>query len=110
MIDIFLFEHQFQNFKEHVVKKSDMDLISFSLNRYTNEQEGYKRDLYCDARRLLRFETWNEADIGSGKIARSVLEAIEMPNNNLVQWQSRYGDEKRPHNALYTALDSSVKH
>lgn len=105
MIDIFLFEQQFQRFREHVIKESGEDLTSFSSNSYTKDQESYKDNLYRDARKLLRFETWQESDIGSGKIARSVIEAIELPDNNLVQWQSRYGDEKRPHSALCVALE-----
>ncbi len=105
MIDIFLFEQQFQRFREHVIKESGMDLTSFSSNHYTEDQESYKYDLYRDARKSLKFETWEKSDIGSGKIARSVVEAIELPDNNLVQWQSRYGDEKRPHSALCIALE-----
>jgi hypothetical protein len=108
MIDIFLFEKQFRRFREHVIEESHMDLISFSSNFYTERQEGYKYELYRDARRLLQFETWKEADIGTGKISRSVIAAIELDDNNLVQWQSRYGDEKRPHNALYVALGSHL--
>jgi hypothetical protein len=105
MIDIFLFEQQFRRFREHVIKESGMDLTSFSSNPYTEVQEGYKYDLYRNARKSLKFEIWKEADIGAGEIARSIIEAIELPNNNLVQWQSRYGNEKRPHNALYIALE-----
>ncbi len=108
MIDIFLFEQQFQRFRGHVIKESGMDVTSFSSNPYTEGQESYKYDLYRDAKKLLKLETWNESDIGSGKIACSVIEAIELPNNNLVQWQSRYGDEKRPHNALLVALESQL--
>ena len=108
MIDIFLFEQQFQRFRDHVIQESGMDLTSFSSNPYTEMQEGYKYDLYRDARKILKFETWKESDIGSGKIAHSVIKAIDLPNNNLVQWQSRYGDEKRPHNALFVALESHL--
>ncbi|MFO8041483.1 MAG: HNH endonuclease [Sodalinema sp.] len=106
MIDIFLFEQQFQRFREHVIKESGMDLTSFSSNPYTEVEEGYKYDLYRDARKILKFQNWQESDIGSGTIARSVVEAIELPSNNLVQWQSRYGDNSRPHHALCIALDS----
>lgn len=68
-------------------------------------EEGYKYDIYHAARKLLQFETWKESAIGQGSITRSVIAAIELPNNNLVQWQSRYGDEKRPHHNLHTALE-----
>jgi hypothetical protein len=40
MIDIFLFEQQFQRFREHVINESGMDLTSFSSNPYTEVQEG----------------------------------------------------------------------
>lgn len=33
----------------------------------------------------------------------------ELQNNNLVQWQSRYGDDKRPHHPLYEAKKSPEK-
>lgn len=106
MIDIFLFEKQFKRFREHVTKESGMDdLMSFSSNHYIELQEGYKSDLRRHARKFLKVETWKESDIGSGKISRAVIEAIELPNNNLVQWQSRYGHEKRPHYALHVALE-----
>lgn len=108
MIDIFLFEQQFQRFRDHVIRESGIDLTSFSSNPYIEVQEGYKYDLYRDARKSLKFETWKESDIGSGEIARSVIKAIELPSNNLVQWQSRYGDEKRPHNALLVALENHL--
>lgn len=108
MIDIFFFEQQFQRFREHVIKISGMDLTSFSSNPYTEEQEGYKYNLYRNARKLLKIETWKESDIGSGKISRSVLKAIQMPANNLVPWQSRWGDENRPHNALCIAVESNL--
>lgn len=106
MIDIFLFEQQFRRFQEHVIKESGLDFTSFSSNPYTAQEEDYKYDVYRTARKILKFETWREADIGAGDIARSVAEAIELPANNLVQWQSRYGDESRPHHALKSAIES----
>ena len=43
-------------------------------------------------------------EIGTGKIIRTTIEAIEIPDNNLLLWQSRYGDEARSHRLLYGAL------
>lgn len=105
MVDLFLFEQQFQRFRKYVIKNSGLPLVSFSSNPYTEKEEGYKYKLYRDAREKLKFENWQEADIGKGKIVRSVIAAIELKNNNLVQWQSRYGDEKRPHHSLYASIE-----
>ena len=58
MIDIFLFEQQFQRFREQVIKESGLDLTSFSSNPYTEREEGYKSDIYHTARKLVQFETW----------------------------------------------------
>jgi hypothetical protein len=105
MIDLCLFEHQFQRFEEHVMDKSGLDFISFSSNPYTEKEEGYKYDIYRNARKLLKFETWRESDIGESNITRSVIAATELTDNNLVQWQAKFGGEKRPHHLLHTALE-----
>ena len=109
MIDIVLFKNQYKRFKENVFKNSGVEFKSFSSNPYTELEEGYKYDIYRDARKLLRFETWKESDIGNVDIARSVINAIELPSNNLVQWQSKYGDEKRPHHILHYAISNALK-
>lgn len=105
-IDPYLFEKQFEAFKVFVEEQSNIPFVSFSSNPYTDEQEGYKYEIYREARDKLAFQAWKETDIGSGDIITATIEAIEVKNNNLVQWQSRYGDEKRPHNPLYEALNS----
>jgi hypothetical protein len=108
MVDSYLFKQQFQRFETHVVQHSGLDFTSFSANPYTELQEGYKYDIYREARKLLKFEAWRETDIGKGNISRSVIKAIELPSNNLVQWQSRYGAEKRPHHPLCSAVENSL--
>lgn len=103
IIDPYLFEKQFEAFKEFVEEKSNASFISFASNPYTDKQEGYKYEIYRAARDKLAFQAWKESDIGSGDIIASTIESIEIQDNNLVQWQSRYGDEKRPHHPLYEA-------
>lgn len=102
-IDPYLFEKQFEAFKNFVEEQSIVPFVSFSSNPYTDEQEGYKYEIHRAARNKLAFQAWKEADIGNGGIIASTIESIEIPNNNLVQWQSRYGDDKRPHHPLYKA-------
>jgi len=102
-IDPYLFEKQFEAFKKFVEDQSSFPFVSFASNPYTDEQEGYKYQIYRAARDKLAFQAWKESDIGSGDIIASIIEAIEIQDNNLVQWQSRYGDDKRPHHPLYQA-------
>ena len=106
VIDPYLFEKQFEAFQKFVEEQSNIPLVSFASNPFTDEQEGYKYEIYRAARDKLAFQAWKESDIGSGDIIAATIESIEIKNNNLVQWQSRYGDEKRPHNPLYEAKKS----
>jgi predicted restriction endonuclease len=105
-IDPYLFEKQFEAFKVFVEEQSNVPFLSFASNPYTDEQEGYKYEIYRTARDKLAFQAWKESDIGSGDIIATTIEAIEFQNNNLVQWQSRYGDESRPHHPLHAATSS----
>lgn len=109
VIDPYLFEKQFEAFKKFVEDKSKVSFVSFASNPYTDDQEGYKYKIYREARDKLAFQAWKESDIGSGDIIDSTIESIEIQNNNLVQWQSRYGDEKRPHHSLYEAKQNPEK-
>jgi len=108
-IDPYLFEKQFEAFQSFVEEQSNISFVSFASHPYTEEKEGYKYEIYRTARDNLAFQAWKETDIGSGDIIAATIESIEFPNNNLVQWQSRYGDEKRPHHPLYEAKKSSEK-
>ena len=108
-IDPYLFEKQFEAFQKFVEEQSNVPFVSFASNPYTDEQEGYKYEIYRAARDKLAFQAWKESDIGSGDIIAATIESIEIKNNNLVQWQSRYGDEKRPHHPLYDAQKSPEK-
>ena len=108
-IDPYLFEKQFEAFQKFVEEQSGVPFVSFASNPYTDEQEGYKYEIYRAARDKLAFQAWKDSDIGSGNIIVSTIESIEIQNNNLVQWQSRYGDEKRPHHPLYEAKQSPEK-
>lgn len=71
--------------------------------------ENYKPRLRDHARSILASDDWAEADIGSGKILDSVIDAIEIQDgrtnqvNNLVFWQNRFGHANRDHRALIEA-------
>lgn len=102
-LDEFHFEKQYRLFKRFVETTSGLPLASLSSNPYTEEQEGYKYEVHRNARKALDFGAWRRSDVGSGRIAAAIIAAIELPENNLVQWQPRYGLERRPHHPLYMA-------
>ena len=102
-IDPYLFERQLEAFRVFVEKKSGIPFVSFAGNPYIQKQEGYKYKIYDDGRDALGFWKWEKSAIGSGQIAQAVVKAIEIPNNNLVPWQARFGKEARPHQPLYEA-------
>lgn len=102
-VDPYLFSRQFEAFQIFVEEQSSVNFVSFSSHPYTYEQEGYKSEVHRAARDKLAFQAWEKSDIGSGKIIASTIESIELKNNNLVPWQSRYGEDKRLHQPLYEA-------
>jgi hypothetical protein len=98
-IDIFSFEKYFGLFIDLVEAKSKTKFISFPANRYTEENEGYKDEIYEKARNNLQFWKWGKNDIGTGKIIRKVISAIKLENikNNLVDWRltSKFEDKAK---------------
>ena len=92
-----------------VEDQSSISFLSFASHPYTDEQEGYKYEIYRTARSNLAFQAWKKSDIGSGDIVSSVIEAIEIDSNNLVRWPNRYGDDKRPHQPLFSAKQNPEK-
>lgn len=107
-IDPYLFERQFEAFRVFVEEKSRVPFVSFASHPYTEEQEGYKYDIYRAARNTLKFQAWTELDIGTGSIVTSTREAIEIPQNNLVRWHGQYGKAARPQQPLYDASADPV--
>lgn len=102
-IDPYLFQRQFEAFKTFVEEKSGIGFVSFASNPYTEKQEGYKYEIYRAGRDSLAFENWNQSDIGNGAIADAAINAIQIPNSNLVPWRPRFGKEARPHSPLFEA-------
>ena len=102
-VDPYLFECQLKAFRKFVEEKSGSPFVSFASNTYIQIKEGYKSKIYCDGRDVLALDKWKKSAIGSGKIAQAVVKAIEIPKNNLVRWQARYGETTRPHQPLYEA-------
>ena len=107
-IDPYLFNQYFNAFKTFVEKKSNVTFESFISNPYTEEQEGYKNQLFINARSKLSIVHWTQRDIGTGEILLALISAIELENNNLVEWRNKYGEDKRPHHGLYIATQKQI--
>lgn len=101
-IDPYMFERQLEAFRRFVAEESGVAFVSFS-NPYTYAQEGYKYKIHQDGRDALDFQSWTQTDIGTGEIVEAVIAAIEIPSSNLVPWQARYGEKRRPHQPLFEA-------
>ena len=63
-IDPYLFQCQFEAFRSFVEDKSGITFVSFASNPHTDEQEGYKYDLYRAGRDALAFQAWERSAIG----------------------------------------------
>lgn len=100
-IDIFNFEKYLGLFIDLVEAKSKTKFISFPANRYTEENEGYKDDIYESARNNLQFWKWKKENIGRGEIIKKVISAIKLDNNenNLVDWRLTAKFEDKTKNA-----------
>jgi len=106
-IDPFLFNGMFKAFSNFVKSKSKIEDLSFVSNPYLEESEFYKYEVYNKARENLNFKSWEYSDIGSGKIGKSVLSAIEIKANNLVTWEPRFGESALAHYDLKQAVGNS---
>ena len=110
MIAPFLFEQHFRAFAAFVEGETGEPLASLQTHPYLDKRENYKNTLHSVARERLRWRDWREDQIGGGRIAGAAIRAIEIkkegeiPKNNLLPWEGRYGPGSRPHRALHEAL------
>ena len=109
-IDPYLFEKHLDAFIKFVERKSGMHFESFASNPYIRREEGYKLKVSMAGNEALNIGNWETSFVGTGQILKAVIGAIEIPGNNLVQWEARYGEEKRPHQPFYVALDDDEVH
>jgi hypothetical protein len=100
-IDSRLFEIHFDAFVRFVEKKSDEVFLGFPSNSYTEPEEEYKARVHAEGRRRLGCSNWTDQDAGSGAILESVISAIEIEDNNMVQWDLRRGEAGREHKKLH---------
>ena len=108
-IDPYLLELQLNAFRAFVQESTGQEFTSFAAHPYTLKEEGYKYDVYLEARAALKPGEWAAPEIGTGVIAERMIAAIELKKNNLVTWVGKYGEERRPHRLLYEAKSDPAK-
>jgi hypothetical protein len=112
------FREQFEVFKGSILAKSGKRFESFTTG-LPYEWEQYKEVVYHEARQRLNHESWTDFDVGSGEILKALINAIEIRfpkrknrkhkiENNLVNWDARFGPESRSHVSLFTAVEDPV--
>lgn len=94
MIDPVRFEEHFRTFHAFVEGKSGQAFESFAGDPYVVAEEGYKEEVCATGRRLLAVAEWKKSWIGSGRILKAVIAAIEQEENNLVSWKPRWGETR----------------
>jgi hypothetical protein len=99
IIDKSKFEQQFDRFIRYVLStSSETHFLSFSSNETTSKQEGYKLDVYEEAKQNLSYKKWIESDIGTGRIHGDTVKALRISGNrnNLVNWRliERYANRE----------------
>jgi hypothetical protein len=109
------FLEQFEVFKASILAASAREFESFNTG-LAYEWEQYKEVVYHEARQRLDYENWTRSDIGTGSILKALIDAIEIKfpkgkrkhpiENNLVDWDSRFGPKSRAHLSLFTALET----
>lgn len=91
-------EQQFCRFEAQVLAKSKQPFTSFREG-LPGEWENYKELLRNEALRRLNFSKWKRSDVGTGRILKHVIHAIEINDksprlrNNLVDWQNIHGEQ-----------------
>lgn len=101
-ISAHVFRKAFLRFQSIHEEASGWALDSFSNRKsFAFEWEGYKQAIPDRAGAILNANKWTRKEIGSGDILKRVIAAIELPDNNLLQWQARQGPDSRAHSRLY---------
>jgi hypothetical protein len=88
-IDKYCFDKNFELFKNFIESKDNNKFIGFDASGYFYSEEGYKENLYIESRKILQYWKWNENSVGSGKIIEKIIRAVNVNNNNLVDWRIR---------------------
>jgi hypothetical protein len=100
------FRQAFDRIQRIHLEKSGAPLDSFENREpFTQEWEGYKTAIPGRAMAVMQPRRWSKKSIGSGTILESVIQAIELQGNNLLQWEAKNGPKSRVHRPLLDARE-----
>lgn len=103
------FHAQYERLIRAIEEETGEPFISFREG-LAYEHEGYKLPLWRRARGYLDVGGWSASYVGSGKIIKRVVRAIEIDEpglrNNLVGWDARHGPDSAVHRVLRDASGS----
>lgn len=95
-----------KEFTAFVTSKSKISIFdSFSTNLFINNNENYKREIWDIANEKLK-ALKAYTTFGSGSLLSKLIECIEIPGNNLLQWDARNGPESRVHAKLFEIIET----
>lgn len=107
-----LTEHQLKNldfqyslFTQTLFKETGVEFVDFN-HPYIEKNENYKYTVRTIAKERLQSKFWNKNQIGDGSILTKVISAIEIKENNLLQWDNRYGESGKQHKIFINALQN----
>lgn len=107
-MDDYLFDLYYKAFVDYVETESGQRFNSFPSNSRT-QVEDYKLELYREGVSQLGYRDWSDDHIGLGKIVGDTIRAIEIPDNNLLEWDSRRGADARPHSKMHAAGEFDLR-
>ena len=98
------FRQIFKRFQAIHVAEGGKPLDSFrNRESFAFSWEGYKTSLPDRAMAILDARRWSAPMVGKGEILAKAIAAIEIPGNNLLQWEGRQGPKSRVHLPLLNA-------
>ena len=109
------FRQQFERFQKAVFLASKSEFRSFREG-LPKSGKATKREFTTEGRKRLAWQSWTKEDVQSGMpIVERTIKAIEIEKtqdlkaSNLVDWDSRYGPERKSHKKLIEALGNNVR-
>lgn len=103
------FRHAFDRFQRLHLEDCGERFEGFGESNSTLcRNERYKSAIPDRAMAVLEPRKWSRTLVGTGEILAKVIGAIELPGNNLLQWQGRNGPNSRVHLKLIEARSESV--
>lgn len=95
-INIERFYKYLDGFKAYIESKSESLVLDLKTNQFFIDQEGYKHNVYENAQNILDFANWKISDIGTGKISKKAIQAVD-EGANLVHHQQKLHFKNKVH-------------